>query len=157
MTKHPSTKKKLRTDDRLVTSDMIHRQAKLTPDEFKHVVQLDASIQHWSMQYTNMMLQARDMLENIANLNLARNQALDRALMEAQIDPKTIKRCEVDPTGTINCLCVPPPPPGPPAPGEAEVAAKAASAAQNGAAAPVETPAPSIEVAKTVEPQVPSS
>jgi hypothetical protein len=135
---------------------MIHRQAKLTADEMKHVAQLDLSIQHWSMQYTDMQLKARNMLENIAGLEQARNQSLDRAIMEAQIDPKTIKQIQVDPnTGTIHCICAPPPPPPPPAPGEGEVAAKAAAAAQapaavqNGAATP---PAPAPEAPKPAAP-----
>ena len=97
---------------------------------------------------------AKAMLENIAALDLARNQSLDRALMAAQIDPKTIKQCTVDEKGVIHCICAPPPPPPAPAPGEGEVAAKAAAAAQNGVAVVPPTPAP--EAAPAADPSTSS-
>jgi hypothetical protein len=159
---------------------MIHRQAKLTADEMKHLTQLDMSIQHWSIQHTQMALQAREMLENIAGLNQARNQAMDRALMEAQIDPKSIKQIQVAADGTIHCICAPPPPPVA-APGEhaltktdkgvscakcgvtkepsqawsepcKDAPAQAAPAVQNGAAAVAPPPAPAAEAPKPVAP-----
>ena len=128
---------------------MIHRQAKLTEEELKQVAHIDVSVQHWSLQHTELSLQVRSMLENISALGMARNQVLERALKEANIDPKTIQKVNIDKDGNVHCLCLPPPPPAPPA----QEAAPATS--QNGVAA-VATPATPPAESKPSEGSAPS-
>jgi hypothetical protein len=115
---------------------MIHRQAKLTEEELKQVAHIDVSVQHWSLQHTELSLQARSMLENIASLGMARNQILNKAFKEADIDPETVQKVNIDKDGNIHCLCVPPQPPGPPPPPPTVTAA-----GQNGVAATATPPA----------------
>ena len=93
----------------MVLSNMINKQAKLSAEDLKQIAHIEVSIQHWSMEHTNLSMQAYSMLENIHSLHEARTQILEKAYKEAGIDSRTIQQpIKINKDGIINCVCTDP-------------------------------------------------
>jgi hypothetical protein len=69
----------------------------LSPEDVQKLTQINASIQHWSIEYTKMMLTVRQMEANANNLYEARNQLLTKVQHDAGIDAKLVEKTILSP------------------------------------------------------------
>jgi len=136
---------------------MINKQAHFTPEQFDQMLQLEKSIQHWSLEQSKMALQIKGMLENIEGLYMARQNLLADAYQAAGIQPGSVVQSRISKDGTIQVICNddPAPPAGDPANG-AEASANGAEASANGAVsatdpAPPEAPVPPTPETKSTD------
>jgi len=74
---------------------------KLPSEEFNKLTQYEASITHWSNEYTVLNLKARKMLDAIDNLYVARQKTLDDYLKANDVDPGSIESLNLTPDGEI--------------------------------------------------------
>ena len=69
----------------------------LSPEDVQRLTQIDASIQHWSIEYTKMALAVRNMEATVNNLYEARNQLLTKIQHDAGIDAKLVEKFVLSP------------------------------------------------------------
>jgi hypothetical protein len=90
---------------------MINRQAKFSPEDLKKFAHFDVSINHWSNEYSSLMIQANTHLEAIKALQQGKRQLLDQACKEAGIDLGTVQNIKInaapDGSGIIDLICTP--------------------------------------------------
>jgi len=84
---------------------MVHRQAKLTPEDIESLKKFEASIEHWSTQHTKLALQADDAKSAVKSIWLARQKLFERVYAEAGIDPSRVNHAELMEDGVLNVLC----------------------------------------------------
>ena len=98
---------------------MSTHKAKITQDELQRIAHIEASIQHWGAEHTQLMLKASKALQTIDSLYSARQQILDKSYKEAGIDTLTVQHVNIDAEGVVTVVCLDPPPP--PVPSSATV------------------------------------
>ena len=69
----------------------------LSSEDVQKLTQIDQSIQHWSVEYTKMMLTIRRMEANANNLYEARNQLLTKVQHDAGVDAKLVEKTVLSP------------------------------------------------------------
>ena len=74
---------------------------KLSPDELQKITNYEASISHWSSEYTVITLKARKMLEGIDSLYQARQKTLDDFLKANDINPAEVSNMNLGPNGEV--------------------------------------------------------
>jgi hypothetical protein len=95
---------------------MVHRQAKLSPDDIESLKKFEASIEHWSTQHTKLAIQADDAKGAVRSIWLARQKLFERVYAEAGIDPAQVNHAELMDDGVLNVLCQDPAPAQEPSP-----------------------------------------
>jgi hypothetical protein len=79
----------------MVTSDML-KQIQLSPEEAQRITQIEASIQHWAIEYAQITLKVRDLEDMIRSLYSARKQNFDTICGKANIDIKNILQANLN-------------------------------------------------------------
>lgn len=77
---------------------------KLPAEDLNKLTQYEASIAHWSNEYTVLNLKARKMLDAIDNLYIARQKTLDDFLKQSDIDPSSIESLNMTQEGEVHVV-----------------------------------------------------
>jgi hypothetical protein len=77
---------------------------KLSPEDVTKISQYEASIAHWSSEYTVLTLKAKKTLEGIDNLYMARQKALDDFLASNDIPANTVQSLNLGADGEITVV-----------------------------------------------------
>jgi hypothetical protein len=74
---------------------------KLSSEELNRLTQFEASIAHWSNEYTVLTLKSKKMLEGVDNLYVSRQKLLDDFIKSNDIKASDIESLNVSPNGDV--------------------------------------------------------
>lgn len=77
---------------------------KLSPEDTTKISQYEASIAHWSSEYTVLSLKAKKTLEGIDNLYMARQKALDDFLVASDIPTNNVASLNLGVDGEVTVV-----------------------------------------------------
>jgi hypothetical protein len=73
-------------------------------DQLTKLKEYEASISHWSVEHSVLLLKAKKTLEGIDSIYSARQKMVDGILKENEIELKDVKDILFDPSGTIKVI-----------------------------------------------------
>lgn len=77
------------------------KNLKLSPDDLAKLTQYEASISHWSNEYTVLILKSKKALEGIDSLYQARQKLIDELLKSNDINLTIVDGVDVSPNGDV--------------------------------------------------------
>lgn len=77
------------------------KKFKLSQDELKKFVDLDLSIQHWSLEHSKKALEALNILSGLETLYVSRKNFLNECCKNAGVSIDDIQRTQVSPEGDV--------------------------------------------------------
>lgn len=80
----------------------MNKTFKLSSEDLNKLTQYEASISHWSNEYTVLTLKSRKMLDAIDNLYQARQKSLDDFLKSQDVKLENVESVNVAPNGDVN-------------------------------------------------------
>lgn len=78
---------------------MQSKKLELSESELNKLVELDRSLQHWSLRHAEAALQVQGLLANIQALSEARKQTLSDLLSKNDVDPNQVLKMSINPEG----------------------------------------------------------
>ncbi len=82
------------------------KKFKLSLDELKKFVDLDLSIQHWSLEHSKKALEALNVLSGLETLYVSRKNFLNECCKNAGVSIDDVLRTQVSPEGDVTLQLV---------------------------------------------------
>ena len=76
---------------------MTPKKIEISEENVKKLTDLEASIQHWSQQHTQLSLDAQNALEQVRTLTEARQQIVRGLISSADVDLSSIAQVSLSP------------------------------------------------------------
>ncbi len=80
---------------------MTTKTLKLSQEDFSKLGHYETSIQHWSNEYTILVLRSKKALDGIDSLYVSRQKLLDDLIASSGVDLKKVRDANITPEGEL--------------------------------------------------------